>query len=188
MVVIPDGKILTEMQFEVSAPCGEHTAAVDGGGPDDFAVQDALDVLDDGVAFIAAATERRVGVRAEQNGVRAVYAGQTQLFERVGNGDRVVADIGRQRQRLIGGAFANADDAGGLVAVENGPVFGAGKFLGGIFYRLPVGIIGAALHIVDCVAPQLEWHGRSEEHTSELQSLMRISYAVFCLKKKKKKS
>src|SRR3546814_8920400 len=32
---------------------------------------------------------------------------------------------------------------------------------------------------------QLE--ARSEEHTSELQSLMRISYAVFCLKKKKKK-
>src|SRR3546814_4415346 len=29
----------------------------------------------------------------------------------------------------------------------------------------------------------IEW--RSEEHTSELQSLMRISYAVFCLKKKK---
>src|SRR3546814_6114996 len=31
-----------------------------------------------------------------------------------------------------------------------------------------------------------EWsvEGRSEEHTSELQSLMRISYAVFCLKKK----
>src|SRR3546814_5732143 len=30
--------------------------------------------------------------------------------------------------------------------------------------------------------------GRSEEHTSELQSLMRISYAVFCLKKKKRKT
>src|SRR3546814_4373124 len=30
-------------------------------------------------------------------------------------------------------------------------------------------------------------HLRSEEHTSELQSLMRISYAVFCLKKKNKK-
>src|SRR3546814_5817761 len=29
---------------------------------------------------------------------------------------------------------------------------------------------------------------RSEEHTSELQSLMRISYAVFCLKKKKKQT
>src|SRR3546814_5584229 len=32
----------------------------------------------------------------------------------------------------------------------------------------------------------LEGEGRSEEHTSELQSLMSISYAVFCLKKKKK--
>src|SRR3546814_3797102 len=31
---------------------------------------------------------------------------------------------------------------------------------------------------------RLERHDRSEEHTSELQSLMRISYAVFCLKKK----
>src|SRR3546814_4105191 len=29
-----------------------------------------------------------------------------------------------------------------------------------------------------------DYQGRSEEHTSELQSLMRISYAVFCLKKK----
>src|SRR3546814_7028382 len=33
----------------------------------------------------------------------------------------------------------------------------------------------------------LALHGRSEEHTSELQSLMRISYAVFCLKKKKRR-
>src|SRR3546814_8138478 len=34
----------------------------------------------------------------------------------------------------------------------------------------------------------IDLSGRSEEHTSELQSLMRNSYAVFCLKKKKKKS
>src|SRR3546814_1289668 len=34
-------------------------------------------------------------------------------------------------------------------------------------------------------APEQVEHCRSEEHTSELQSLMRISYAVFCLKKKK---
>src|SRR3546814_4746825 len=33
-------------------------------------------------------------------------------------------------------------------------------------------------------APSSRLAGRSEEHTSELQSLMRISYAVFCLKKK----
>src|SRR3546814_3729801 len=35
-----------------------------------------------------------------------------------------------------------------------------------------------------CVTPLSVRPGRSEEHTSELQSLMRISYAVFCLKKK----
>src|SRR3546814_5682910 len=35
------------------------------------------------------------------------------------------------------------------------------------------------------LARQLRGQPRSEEHTSELQSLMRISYAVFCLKKKK---
>src|SRR3546814_4888067 len=37
---------------------------------------------------------------------------------------------------------------------------------------------------VGCIAAQFS-RARSEEHTSELQSLMRISYAVFCLKKKK---
>src|SRR3546814_10436899 len=39
--------------------------------------------------------------------------------------------------------------------------------------------------ILETVAPSVS-AARSEEHTSELQSLMRISYAVFCLKKKKK--
>src|SRR3546814_9206705 len=35
----------------------------------------------------------------------------------------------------------------------------------------------------DCLSQALNMTGRSEEHTSELQSLMRISYAVFCLTK-----
>src|SRR3546814_12237938 len=39
-----------------------------------------------------------------------------------------------------------------------------------------------ARQVVDAVGRDFD--GRSEEHTSELQSLMRISYAVFCLKKK----
>src|SRR3546814_1383672 len=39
----------------------------------------------------------------------------------------------------------------------------------------------------DAIARNEWWSTRSEEHTSELQSLMRISYAVFCLKKKNKK-
>src|SRR3546814_2135133 len=53
----------------------------------------------------------------------------------------------------------------------------------------------AIVRSVGGVAPTCGWRGvggvaptRSEEHTSELQSLMRISYAVFCLKKKKHKA
>src|SRR3546814_8061014 len=47
--------------------------------------------------------------------------------------------------------------------------------------------------LLQVAVQEIERHGvvsrivRSEEHTSELQSLMRISYAVFCLKKKKYK-
>src|SRR3546814_2279842 len=46
--------------------------------------------------------------------------------------------------------------------------------------------IGAALMFVAAIGANVSRKRRSEEHTSELQSLMRISYAVFCLKKKKK--
>src|SRR3546814_3467424 len=54
------------------------------------------------------------------------------------------------------------------------------------------GIRGAETRVFDANGPdgqrftlEQPWSLRSEEHTSELQSLMRISYAVFCLKKKK---
>src|SRR3546814_10631198 len=48
------------------------------------------------------------------------------------------------------------------------------------------GVGACALHAGDIPAIlDFELAERSEEHTSELQSLMRISYAVFCLKKKK---
>src|SRR3546814_7355661 len=60
--------------------------------------------------------------------------------------------------------------------------------------ELNVGVVGP-WSLAD--KTQIEYHklidvqvpeGRSEEHTSELQSLMRISYAVFCLKKKNKRT
>src|SRR3546814_3909223 len=62
------------------------------------------------------------------------------------------------------GAFETIDGAV-REAAERGPVLLVGHSMGGLL----------------CI----EYAGRSEEHTSELQSLMRISYAVFCLKKKK---
>src|SRR3546814_9187131 len=51
---------------------------------------------------------------------------------------------------------------------------------------------GCGAEVQEALSPPIPTHlpgqivFRSEEHTSELQSLMRISYAVFCLKKKKK--
>src|SRR3546814_2437252 len=65
-----------------------------------------------------------------------------------------------------------------------------------MMYRVPPAIEGGGLKGLDlaasnipseadAVAAYCDRTGRSEEHTSELQSLMRISYAVFCLKKKK---
>src|SRR3546814_9218616 len=52
---------------------------------------------------------------------------------------------------------------------------------------LPQYRVGPRRGIGLAVAPAHRRHARSEEHTSELQSLMRISYAVFCLKKKQNK-
>src|SRR3546814_8022682 len=67
------------------------------------------------------------------------------------------------------------DEAGaGGVALEVGDVVGlAAEPLRG---HEAVQLVARFLQLLD--------HHRSEEHTSELQSLMRISYAVFCLKKK----
>src|SRR3546814_4723465 len=64
----------------------------------------------------------------------------------------------------------------GLSALES-PMRSAGN---------PVaGILSSATSDCSSLPTTLAVNSRSEEHTSELQSLMRISYAVFCLKKKK---
>src|SRR3546814_8512914 len=69
-------------------------------------------------------------------------------------------------------ALGGRDDGAGIVAVDVGDALcGAGG-------------TGPQPPLVEGVAAVGEGE-RSEEHTSELQSLMRISYAVFCLKKKK---
>src|SRR3546814_3634029 len=60
-----------------------------------------------------------------------------------------------------------------------------GRQLQAVEHAAPRLSLGRGLRI-PCAAAlaDLAWAWRSEEHTSELQSLMRISYAVFCLKKK----
>src|SRR3546814_3499827 len=62
-----------------------------------------------------------------------------------------------------------------IVSIEAGTTFGWERYTGRHGLRFGIDSFGASAPIEDL---------RSEEHTSELRSLMRISYADFCLKKK----
>src|SRR3546814_10842380 len=73
-------------------------------------------------------------------------------------GDVATVQIGPDTRRGIAELNGEGEVAGGVIVMREGK---------------------NAREVIDGV--------RSEEHTSELQSLMRISYAVFCLKKKKRK-
>src|SRR3546814_9552516 len=75
------------------------------------------------------------------------------------------------------GGAANMGVNGPGRAIDDQHAYGTGKGGKLIPIAAPIARSGAKGRVVHM--------GRSEEHTSELQSLMRISYAVFCLKKKK---
>src|SRR3546814_2942823 len=74
--------------------------------------------------------------------------------------------------------------------VESSPVRRAGALEAGMARKVTPGAGGRLGKVCDPAPPDIgRWPcDRSEEHTSELQSLMRISYAVFCLKKKNHKN
>src|SRR3546814_7556483 len=79
-----------------------------------------------------------------------------------------------------------------LPAAVTAPLVGRARFAPGDIVRHRMFDFRGVVFDIDPVfANSDEWYEaipeeiRSEEHTSELQSLMRISYAVFCLKKKK---
>src|SRR3546814_7099831 len=83
------------------------------------------------------------------------------------------SEIGQHQSQGAGVVARRLDRADGGDIVQ--PVERASRRKDGPMRRLETG--DAAALLID--------QDRSEEHTSELQSLMRISYAVFCLKKKK---
>src|SRR3546814_3978299 len=91
---------------------------------------------------------------------------------------------GRKAHMIGDLVLADFTQAGGAVCVKScasEPGVGAAHIDRYDFFHNSVSI---AASIADAPASA---SSRSEEHTSELQSLMRISYAVFCLKKKKQK-
>src|SRR3546814_6001701 len=96
---------------------------------------------------------------------------QRQLFMRIIAADQPVEHIveGRSLRPEFLGEGLELTMGVGIAVEQVGPAI------------IVIAIILALVMAIGGYAGQL---GRSEEHTSELQSLMRISYAVFCLKKK----
>src|SRR3546814_6511123 len=88
-----------------------------------------------------------------------------------------------QRAALLGDQQAAVGQEGHRPRLVESGDFGAGEGAGVAGGRFGGGL-GCGLGLVVLRACRLSRGVRSEEHTSELQSLMRISYAVFCLKKK----
>src|SRR3546814_5265150 len=105
------------------------------------------------------------------------------LGDQAAHHDVVGIGVAAKRQQLDGGGLGDADQ-GAAVGADQGAPEGICQrrllFRGGLAPVATGGQLGG-LAEVD-VGQDV---GRSEEHTSELQSLMRISYAVFCLKKTK---
>src|SRR3546814_6305659 len=95
----------------------------------------------------------------------------------------VVAARADVEQQLLPGVVEHRRDDGDVRQVGAAVVGGVQR----VDVARPHGRPVLADHRLDRLAHGAEMH-RSEEHTSELQSLMRISYAGFCLKKQKKTS
>ena len=80
MTRISNGDVLTDVEVEIAAPGGNHKCALDGRRPDDFVIDEPLDVLEDRVALVAGLRQRGVCIGTEQDRVRTVDAGKTQLL------------------------------------------------------------------------------------------------------------
>src|SRR3546814_5580706 len=99
--------------------------------------------------------------------------------------DRTRSDRDQPRRRLPGELGGACGDLGTFLPYAIGAMTVAGLAPVGVLLGFGVFLVGSGLFYGLPIAVQPMKAVRSEEHTSELQSLMRISYAVFCLKKKK---
>src|SRR3546814_7572612 len=89
----------------------------------------------------------------------------------------VLEILPRGLQRLLGRLGAGGVEIGVVGLIEGDPVLLD-------LHEEEAAMSETVVHLVERMDDEVDGRARSEEHTSELQSLMRISYAVFCLKKK----
>src|SRR3546814_3808225 len=140
----------------------------------DLAVRGLVEQADRRVAMRRGGLVIDRGAGADRSGERLAEFAEMMKADLVN--DREAVDLGKWHARVVGCEFQRRDHQ--LERIES-----------------VIGVLGAVVELADPdddgnalgIGHQRAFHSgfRSEEHTSELQSLMRISYAVFCLKKKK---
>src|SRR3546814_9211136 len=130
---------------------------------------------------------RRIDPAAHRRDARSDRAGGGPFRRGLEGTDVGNVGSGRADETLVFGVDeadrpveADARAGAGEVAGEHGVRLGLEPLEAGLG-----GVGGDAAETLHPADETTDRAGRSEEHTSELQSLMRISYAVFCLKKKK---
>jgi hypothetical protein len=78
------------------------------------------------------------------------------LTQGLREGFRILADIGGERFTGIAGALADAYDSSGGIALEDGAVFSECELSRSVLCGLPIGVVCAALNIVDHLAIEIE--------------------------------
>src|SRR5271170_1116708 len=114
------------MQLEIAATRGHYKSSLYSRRPNDFIVDQALDVLQHRITVIAGFGECSIGLGSKQNSVRAVDANQPQLAQGLSNGIRVLANVGRKGHLRIARALADSHDVGCRIALKNRAVLSEG--------------------------------------------------------------
>src|SRR3546814_1023389 len=131
---------------------------------------------DAGKGFAVVASEVRALAQRSADAARDINELITSSTQEVAAGVELVADAGKALERIA----AKINEITGLVGQIS-----VSAEQQSIRLTQTNGVMANMDRVTQQNAAMVEQSTRSEEHTSELQSLMRISYAVFCLKKKK---
>ena len=117
----------------------------------------------DRITVIAALAERNIGLGTQYDRIRTVDAFEPQLTEGLGDDVGIGAHVGRKGQDRIAASLADAADISRGVTVEDRPVLRKGQKPRGVLCGLPVGIVGAALHVVDLLTIQFKGNAKFDQ-------------------------
>src|SRR5579863_3389392 len=108
MARIADRDVLSDVQVEVPATGAEHKGAGDRRSPNDFGVDETLDVLQDRIALITGLAQSRVRLGAQEYVIRTVDTDEAQLVQGFSDRLGIGANVGGEGDDRIAGPLADA--------------------------------------------------------------------------------